>query len=63
MPDILASTDIPRTPDVARRWWTEFPAVQENSREQRWTRVFGTGRWCAPRPRLARFGRCGHAVA
>lgn len=34
MPDVRVSVDIRRPPDVVRRWWTEFPALYENAKEQ-----------------------------
>lgn len=34
MPDVRVSVDIRRPPDVVRKWWTEFPPLYENAKEQ-----------------------------
>lgn len=34
MSDIVVTVEIRRVPDIVRRWWTEFPAVYENAKEQ-----------------------------
>lgn len=34
MSDIEVTVRIARPPEVVRRWWTEFPEVYENAREQ-----------------------------
>ena len=34
MSDVLISIEIRRSPDIVRRWWTEFPAIYENAKEQ-----------------------------
>lgn len=34
MPELSVEVRIARPPDVVRRWWTEFPEVYENAKEQ-----------------------------
>ena len=34
MSDLTVEVRIARPPDVVRRWWTEFPPVYENAKEQ-----------------------------
>lgn len=34
MSDVHVSVHIHRRPDVVRRWWTEFPEVYDNTKEQ-----------------------------
>lgn len=34
MPDVTVEVRVARPPDVVRRWWTEFPPLYENAKEQ-----------------------------